>query len=87
MFNSNLFRETFAPIVYILRCSSLDEGIAINNEVEQGLSSSIFTKDLGNVFQVGIQNLKILARNFNFWREEMICLRDILPRILAMYSR
>jgi len=44
-------RETFAPIVYILRCSSVDEGIAINNEVEQGLSSSIFTKDLGNVFQ------------------------------------
>jgi len=44
-------RETFAPIVYILKCSSLEEGIAINNEVEQGLSSSIFTKDLGNVFK------------------------------------
>merc|ERR1712106_850873 len=44
-------RETFAPIVYLLKCSSVDHGIAINNEVEQGLSSSIFTKDLGNVFQ------------------------------------
>jgi len=44
-------RETFAPIVYVLKCSSLEEGIAINNEVEQGLSSSIFTKDLGNVFK------------------------------------
>jgi len=44
-------RETFAPIVYILKCSSVDEGIAINNEVEQGLSSSIFTTDLGNVFK------------------------------------
>jgi len=44
-------RETFAPIVYLLKCSSVEEGIAINNEVEQGLSSSIFTKDLGNVFK------------------------------------
>jgi len=44
-------RETFAPIVYILKCDSLDQGIAFNNEVEQGLSSSIFTKDLGNVFK------------------------------------
>jgi len=44
-------RETFAPIVYLLKCSSLDHGIAINNEVEQGLSSSVFTKDLGNVFE------------------------------------
>ncbi|XP_023349089.1 putative aldehyde dehydrogenase family 7 member A1 homolog [Eurytemora carolleeae] len=44
-------RETFAPIVYVLKCSSLEEGISINNEVEQGLSSSLFTKDLGNVFK------------------------------------
>jgi len=44
-------RETFAPIVYLLKCSSFDEGINWNNEVEQGLSSSIFTKDIGNVFQ------------------------------------
>jgi len=44
-------RETFAPIVYLLKCSTFDEGISFNNEVEQGLSSSIFTKDLGNVFK------------------------------------
>merc|ERR1719468_1009461 len=44
-------RETFAPIVYVLKCKSVEEAIAINNEVEQGLSSSIFTKDLGNVFK------------------------------------
>ena len=49
---SFLSRETFAPIVYVLKCSSVEEGIAINNEVEQGLSSSIFTTDLGNVFKV-----------------------------------
>ena len=45
-------RETFAPIVYLMKCASVEDGIAINNEVEQGLSSSIFTKDLGNVFKV-----------------------------------
>jgi aldehyde dehydrogenase family 7 protein A1 len=47
-------RETFAPIVYILKCKSVDEGIRWNNEVEQGLSSSLFTQNLGNVFKVRI---------------------------------
>lgn len=45
-------KETFAPIVYILEANSLEEAIAINNGVEQGLSSSLFTKNIGNVFQV-----------------------------------
>lgn len=44
-------RETFAPIVYILKTSSVDEAIKWNNEVKQGLSSSIFTQNLGNVFK------------------------------------
>ncbi|PRD29280.1 UNVERIFIED_CONTAM: Alpha-aminoadipic semialdehyde dehydrogenase [Trichonephila clavipes] len=44
-------RETFAPIVYILKTSSVDEAIKWNNEVKQGLSSSIFTQSLGNVFK------------------------------------
>jgi aldehyde dehydrogenase (NAD+) len=35
--------ETFAPILYIQRYSSLDEAIAIHNAVDQGLSSAIFT--------------------------------------------
>jgi len=48
---SVVHRETFAPIVYVLKCSSVEQGIAFNNEVEQGLSSSIFTTDLGNVFK------------------------------------
>jgi aldehyde dehydrogenase (NAD+) len=38
--------ETFAPILYVLRYSDLDEAIAMNNAVSQGLSSSIFTNDL-----------------------------------------
>lgn len=37
--------ETFAPILYILSYRDLDEAIALNNAVPQGLSSSIFTQD------------------------------------------
>jgi aldehyde dehydrogenase (NAD+) len=40
-------RETFAPILYVMRCSDLDQAIALQNDVPQGLSSSIFTRDLG----------------------------------------
>ncbi len=38
--------ETFAPILYVLRYDTLDEAIALNNGVTQGLSSAIFTNDL-----------------------------------------
>jgi aldehyde dehydrogenase (NAD+) len=41
-----VLKETFAPILYVLRYSGLDEAIAMNNSVSQGLSSSIFTNDL-----------------------------------------
>jgi aldehyde dehydrogenase (NAD+) len=41
-----MLKETFAPILYVLRYSDLDEAIALNNAVSQGLSSSIFTNDL-----------------------------------------
>ncbi|XP_054713553.1 alpha-aminoadipic semialdehyde dehydrogenase-like [Uloborus diversus] len=46
-----VLKESFVPIVYILKCSSVDEAIAWNNEVKEGLSSSIFTQNLGNVFK------------------------------------
>jgi aldehyde dehydrogenase (NAD+) len=39
-------RETFAPILYVLHYRDLDEAIALQNDVAQGLSSSIFTLDL-----------------------------------------
>jgi aldehyde dehydrogenase (NAD+) len=39
-------RETFAPILYVLRYRTLDEAITLNNDAAQGLSSSIFTLDL-----------------------------------------
>ena len=38
--------ETFAPILYVLRFDSLEDAIALQNDVPQGLSSSIFTRDL-----------------------------------------
>ena len=38
--------ETFAPILYVTRYSTLDEAIAMNNAVGAGLSSSIFTLNM-----------------------------------------
>ncbi|MFK7740394.1 MAG: aldehyde dehydrogenase family protein [Planctomycetota bacterium] len=35
--------ETFAPILYLIPISSVDEAIELNNDVPQGLSSAIFT--------------------------------------------
>jgi aldehyde dehydrogenase (NAD+) len=37
------WEETFAPILYVFGITSLEEGIAANNAVSQGLSSAIFT--------------------------------------------
>jgi aldehyde dehydrogenase (NAD+) len=39
-------KETFAPILYVFAYDELDEAIALNNAVPQGLSSSIFTLDV-----------------------------------------
>lgn len=38
--------ETFAPILYLLKYKTIDEAIAIQNEVPQGLSSSIMTLNM-----------------------------------------
>ena len=38
--------ETFAPILYIMKYKTLEEAIAMQNGVPQGLSSSIMTTDL-----------------------------------------
>ena len=39
-------RETFAPILYAMPYTDLDEAIRLQNDVPQGLSSSIFTLNL-----------------------------------------
>jgi aldehyde dehydrogenase family 7 member A1 len=56
--------ETFAPIVYVLKCKDMDEAMRWNNEVKQGLSSSIFTKDLGRIFKVLIYDENSRSLNF-----------------------
>ncbi|MDJ0940057.1 MAG: aldehyde dehydrogenase family protein [Woeseiaceae bacterium] len=41
-------QETFGPILYLIPFDTLDEAIAIQNGVKQGLSSAIFTDKLQN---------------------------------------
>ncbi|MGH8084842.1 MAG: L-piperidine-6-carboxylate dehydrogenase [Lysobacter sp.] len=38
--------ETFAPILYVMKFKSLDDAIAMQNAVPQGLSSALFTESL-----------------------------------------
>ena len=38
--------EIFGPVVSVIPCRSLDEAIAIGNNVEYGLSASIYTQDI-----------------------------------------
>jgi len=38
--------ETFAPILYLIKYSTLDEAISYHNGVRQGLSSSMFTLNM-----------------------------------------
>jgi len=39
-------QETFAPILYVMQYTTIDEAIAMQNNVPQGLSSSLFTNDV-----------------------------------------
>ena len=59
--------ETFAPILYLIKYRTLDEAIAIQNSVPQGLSSALMTTDLREAEQFlsvagsdcGIANINI----------------------------
>jgi aldehyde dehydrogenase (NAD+) len=59
--------ETFVPILYVMQYSELGEAISLNNDVPQGLSSSIFTTDVREAEQFmsaagsdcGISNVNI----------------------------
>jgi len=60
-------QETFAPILYLLTYETIEEAIAIQNGVPQGLSSSMFTRNLQEAEQFlsasgsdcGIANINI----------------------------
>mmetsp|Transcript_19548 Transcript_19548/g.32664 ORF Transcript_19548/g.32664 Transcript_19548/m.32664 type:complete len:166 (+) Transcript_19548:334-831(+) len=43
--------ECFVPILYVMKVASVDEAVKYNNAVAHGLSSALFTQDLGQVFQ------------------------------------
>jgi aldehyde dehydrogenase (NAD+) len=43
--------EIFGPVLAVLKCSSLEEGIEILNGTEYGLSSSIFTNNVNDAFR------------------------------------
>ncbi|MEM0996851.1 MAG: aldehyde dehydrogenase family protein [Bacteroidota bacterium] len=38
--------ETFAPILYLLKYNSIEEAVALHNDVPQGLSSAIFSENM-----------------------------------------
>ncbi len=44
--SATVCHETFAPILYVLKYDTLEQGIALQNAVPQGLSSAIFTTDV-----------------------------------------
>jgi acyl-CoA reductase-like NAD-dependent aldehyde dehydrogenase len=43
--------EAFVPCLYVMKVKSYEEAVAKNNSVSQGLSSSLFTRDMRNVFR------------------------------------
>lgn len=59
--------ETFAPILYLMQYDKIEEAIAMQNDVKQGLSSAIFTNNLqeaelflsNNGSDCGIANVNI----------------------------
>lgn len=60
-------RETFAPILYVMKFKTLDQAVAMQNAVAQGLSSALFTENLShaerflavNGSDCGIANINI----------------------------
>jgi aldehyde dehydrogenase (NAD+) len=42
-----MLRETFAPILYVMLYDDFADAIAMNNAASHGLSSAVFTRDLG----------------------------------------
>ena len=66
--------RTFAPILQVAEFDSLEDAIALNNDVPQGLSSALFTKSLESMGKwlgpegsdCGITNVRLLSLLFHF---------------------
>jgi alpha-ketoglutaric semialdehyde dehydrogenase len=43
--------EIFGPVTDIIRCADLEQAVAINNGVQYGLSSAIYTRDISKAFK------------------------------------
>jgi alpha-ketoglutaric semialdehyde dehydrogenase len=43
--------EIFGPVTDVIRCSDLEQAVAINNGVQYGLSSAIYTRDISKAFK------------------------------------
>ncbi|MBA3272028.1 MAG: aldehyde dehydrogenase family protein [Acidobacteria bacterium] len=43
--------EIFGPVVSVLKCTSLDDAIEIGNNVDYGLSASLYTQDINRAFR------------------------------------
>ncbi|MBC8485784.1 MAG: aldehyde dehydrogenase family protein [Bacteroidetes bacterium] len=43
--------EIFGPVLSVIKCNDLEEGVKILNDTEYGLSSSIFTQDVNDAFR------------------------------------
>lgn len=60
-----VFKETFAPILYVMPYDDFDDALKAHNAVPQGLSSTIFTQDIKEaelfkrVSDCGIANINI----------------------------
>lgn len=46
-----LQEEYFVPILFTQKFKTLDEAIAMNNNTRYGLSSSLFTRNVGNAYK------------------------------------
>ena len=42
--------EIFGPVVSVMRCATFEEAVAIGNNVQYGLSASIYTQDINRAF-------------------------------------
>lgn len=45
------FKYSWTLLNFVLKLQSFEEAVAWNNEVKQGLTSSVFTQDMGQIFE------------------------------------